>query len=123
MCDVKFPYETTALHFGLFEEGAALDTTNESRLLGCVLFKVNDTNPSTGRLFQMAVAPDQQGKGLGRVLVSALEDHLRSGGSVKEITLHAREVAVGFYLKLGYSIFGEEFEEVGVKHRHMRKDI
>ncbi len=37
----------------------------------------------------------------------------------KRIYLHAREVALDFYLKLGYEIFGEEFVEVTIPHRHM----
>ena len=47
------------------------------------------------------------------------EESLRRG--YKRIYLHAREVAVGFYTSMGYSVFGEEFSEVGSPHRHMQK--
>jgi predicted GNAT family N-acyltransferase len=37
--------------------------------------------------------------------------------------LHAREAAVPFYLKLGYALAGEPFEEVGIPHRAMEKTL
>ncbi len=40
-----------------------------------------------------------------------------------KITLHARKNAVPFYLALGYKIIGEEFEEVGLPHFEMEKNI
>jgi hypothetical protein len=41
----------------------------------------------------------------------------------KRVYLHARVVAVDFYLKLGYELFGEEFIEVNIPHRHMQKFV
>jgi predicted GNAT family N-acyltransferase len=39
----------------------------------------------------------------------------------KRVYLHARQYAVDFYEKLGYSTFGEPFDEVSIPHRHMQK--
>lgn len=39
----------------------------------------------------------------------------------KRIYLHARAYAIPFYEGLGYHVFGEEFTEVGIPHRHMQK--
>jgi predicted GNAT family N-acyltransferase len=39
------------------------------------------------------------------------------------IVLHARDTAVAFYLRLGYQLEGEPFEEVGILHRRMAKTL
>ena len=74
----------------------------------------------TGRLFQMAVEPARQGQQLGTQLVRSLEAEVVKRG-FRAMTLHARDSAVGFYARLGYQVFGEEFVEVGIPHRHMRR--
>jgi hypothetical protein len=30
---------------------------------------------------------------------------------------------VGFYERLGYSIYGDPFVEIGIEHRHMQKKL
>ncbi|RYG29002.1 GNAT family N-acetyltransferase, partial [bacterium] len=67
------------------------------------------------KIRQVAVDPMEQGKGLGAALMRAIEP------LCDEIYLHARDTAVPFYLRLGYQIVGEPFEEVGIPHRAMRK--
>jgi predicted GNAT family N-acyltransferase len=37
--------------------------------------------------------------------------------------LHARATAIDFYKRLGYSVCSEEFTEVGIPHRIMRKQL
>lgn len=107
--DVAFSFEPESLHLIALDEG---------NVVGCVLFHPEDH--SSGRLFQMAVAPAQQGRGLGRQMVRTLEAELRTRG-IREVHLHARENVVPFYERLGYAVFGEPFIEVSIPHRHMRR--
>jgi predicted GNAT family N-acyltransferase len=72
------------------------------------------------KMRQVAVAPERQGERLGSRLVEYCETVARAAGCV-QITLHARETAVLFYLRAGYEIVGEPFEEVTVPHRKMMK--
>lgn len=72
------------------------------------------------KMRQMAVAPALQRTGLGARLVRALEAEAQRRG-VWCIVLHARESALGFYLRLGYEVQGEPFTEVGLPHRRMEK--
>lgn len=72
------------------------------------------------KMRQVAVAPHQQGKGIGAAMVAYSELLARDHG-FKEITLHARQNAVPFYLKLGYEQIGDAFEEVTIPHFKMRK--
>ncbi len=109
---VAFPFDNDSIHL------LAYDTLHQ--VIGCVLF--HPESEIQGRLYQMAVDPKLQGKGLGRALVERLEDELQARG-FRRITLHAREVAAGFYGRLGYEVEGTPFEEVGLAHFHMAKEI
>ena len=70
-------------------------------------------SPEQWKMRQVAVAPERQGGGLGSRLVAYCEGVARAAGCA-QITLHARETAVPFYLRAGYEVEGEPFEEVTV---------
>lgn len=74
------------------------------------------------KMRQVAVASNRQGTGLGRQLVDQSESVAKERG-FRRMVLNARESAVPFYLRLGYAIEGEPFEEVTIPHRHMVKDL
>ena len=76
----------------------------------------------TIKVRQVAVEGTMQGKGLGREIMFYVEDWAKSQGYLESM-LHARQVAVEFYLRIGYEIFDEPFEEVGIPHRKMRKAL
>ena len=69
---------------------------------------------------QLAVAAELQGQGIGTALVEFAEALAREIG-YRRMILHARETAVPFYEKQGYSIIGEGFEEVTIPHWAMEK--
>ena len=77
---------------------------------------------NTIKMRQVAVQPRMQGRGIGRVLVEFCERFCQGKGFQK-ITLHARDVAVPFYEKLGYKKTGQPFEEVGIRHFKMEKRL
>jgi len=71
----------------------------------------------------MAVDKDYEGNGIGRMIVNALEQEA-ADNDIRTVVLDAREPAVGFYLKLGYSIERESyvlFDEI--QHYRMTKHI
>lgn len=71
---------------------------------------------------QVAVAPELQGKGIGRKLMLAVEEKAREEG-VCELVLHSRGELVPFYEAIGFCAEGEPFVEVGIPHRRMRKRL
>lgn len=90
------------------------------QLMACLVL-----SPEPGgqvRMRQVAVVPEKQKAGLGRKLVGYSEDWSRRAGFT-EMVLHAREQAVTFYEKLGYKKVGKKFEEVGVPHWQMKKNL
>lgn len=87
-------------------------------VIGCVVLVPLDEGKTRTQLMQMAVETDQQGKGVGKLLVKELLAFSHSIG-IKEVVCHARDNAVPFYLGLGFKKFGDPFEEVGIIHYHM----
>lgn len=108
---VRFPYEHESLHLLAIAGG---------EVVGCVLF--HPESATAGKLYQMAVAPERQRRGLGACLVRALESRLRGDG-FRRVVLHARATAAGFYEALGYRAVGEPFDEVGIPHQRMEKAL
>jgi GNAT superfamily N-acetyltransferase len=103
--------EKDQLHLGAWEG---------TQLLGCLLLKTGA--PGEMIMRQVAVAPEAQGKGVGRLLVNESEKAVLRLGRDRMI-LHARESAVPFYEKLGYVIEGPGFVEVTIPHRAMSKHL
>ncbi|PTX93839.1 GNAT family N-acetyltransferase [Spartobacteria bacterium LR76] len=99
-------------HFGLFDE---TDT-----LVACVLASPGPNG--SVRLRQMAVSSASQSSGFGRSLMQQAEAELRRSG-VKSLSLHARDTAIGFYEKLGYSRVGDIYLELGIPHQLMGKEL
>jgi N-acetylglutamate synthase-like GNAT family acetyltransferase len=93
---------------------------DEDELLGCCLLtKVND---KCVKLRQMAVQKNQQGKGIGESILNYTENIARDKG-YKKIMMHARDTAIGFYEKLGYTTVGDQFIEVNTFHHVMEKQL
>ena len=91
---------------------------DEDEILGCcILTKIDKTHI---RLRQMAVQKNLQAKGIGESIISFAENIARDNG-YKILTMHARDSATGFYEKFGYTIKGEQFEEVKTLHHVMEK--
>lgn len=88
------------------------------RVVGTLLLRRVDAR--TARIMRMAVAPDCQGRSIGRALVERAEARARDEG-FETIMMHARGTAVGFYEKCGYLTVGAEFLEQGIPHVRMEK--
>ena len=93
---------------------------NDDDAIGCLV--LTPQNKTTVKMRQVAVEPEWQGKGYGKHLVEYSEQVARAEGFTTMV-LHARENVVPFYLKLGYFLEGEPFEEVTIPHRKMVKSL
>lgn len=98
---------------GLFNE-------SNNKLLACCF--LTHKNNDMVQLRQMAVDDTLQNSGYGRKLIEYAEQTARNS-NYKIMYLHARETAVGFYEKLGYTTQGEYFYEIGVPHIEMIKNL
>lgn len=89
-----------------------------NNVVGCVVLTPLDNENERAQLMQMAVAAEEQGKGIGKLLVEKLLNFARQEG-LKEVMCHSRTYANEFYQKLGFMIYGDVFEEAGVLHNNM----
>ena len=94
--------------------------TNDWILRGCLVLTPKDDKVLKMR--QVAVDDTVQQTGVGRQLVEASEAFGRANGFAT-MELNARHTAVPFYQKLNYDIVGEQFEEVGIAHFKMMKQL
>lgn len=102
------------------KEDILIGAFDDDRILACCLLTRMD--PSTIKLRQMAVENSQQGKGIGATMMNFAENVARDRG-YKDMAMHARKTATGFYEKLGYRVEGDEFQEVTIPHYLMKKKL
>jgi predicted GNAT family N-acyltransferase len=93
---------------------------DNEEVVGCLFVKIGSTEKVKFR--QMAIAENNQHKGIGRSIISFAENFCQAN-KYKIIELHARKTALDFYLKQGYEPVGVEFEEVGIPHIKMMKSL
>src|ERR1700736_1835091 len=91
----------------------------DGKPVGCGRFVGHDGEVKIGR---MAVLPDLRTRGIGREILIFLVRIARERGYRRAI-LHAQLTAEGFYLKNGYTPVGEVFEEAGIAHRKMVREL
>ena len=73
-------------------------------------------------LGRIAVRAVHRGTGLGNAVMLDLEDRARDAG-LRVAYLSGQVVAVPFYEKLGYAPYGPVFDDAGIDHRHMTKEL
>lgn len=100
-------HDQSAWHIVALESG---------KVVGCVLLVPRE---GKAQLMQMAVRETVQRKGVGKLLIQELLCFAKQKGIV-EVFCHSRSYANDFYLKMGFTQYGETFEEVGMKHNFMR---
>ncbi len=117
-CQFKGDDDENTVHFGLYQK---------EQLIGIIsIFKEKNNLFQEKNQFQirgMAVLEDFQGKGFGAELVKVAENYCINQ-NVDLIWFNAREIAVYFYKKLGYTSIGDSFliPDVGI-HFAMYKKI
>lgn len=75
-----------------------------------------------GHLGRLAVRPQTRGTALGVALVRAIEQQASERG-LRLVVLAAQTHATGFYERLGYTAYGEVFDDAGLPHRWMRRRL
>lgn len=99
------PYETSSDDLESTSINAYLE--ENSRVLACG--RLQDNGGGVGQVRYMAVDAACQGKGYGYQILNVLESKAKAMG-LHTIELQARENAVPFYLKNGYTIKEKTFK-------------
>ena len=84
--------------------------------------RIRNLAAGTAKIERLAVLPKARNQGIGRELMLAAlelvakqEDHL--------ITVHAQEYIKGLYEELGFTQIGNQFQEAGITHVKMMKQL
>jgi predicted GNAT family N-acyltransferase len=75
---------------------------------------------SDGHIGRLAVLKEYRGRGLGARAVQALVEEARRSG-LSRVYLGSQTHAIGFYQRLGFSVYGEPFIEANMEHIHMER--
>lgn len=95
---------------------------NESKtdaLATCRIFQDENKNWILGRV---AVSESLRGQHVGFEMIEAVHDYLKELGA-NQISCHAQLPVKKFYEKLGYQAQGDVFDEGGVEHIQMFKEL
>ena len=88
--------------------------------IGCGrMLEHGDSEVKIGR---MAVLREFRKTGVGAHILRFLIDRARARG-LRRAILHAQLTAEGFYLKEGFNPVGGVFDEAGIAHRKMERDL
>lgn len=102
--------DDSAIHVAYFENGKIFGVARLDLMVDDI-----------GQIRFMAVETSKQGKGIGEKLMLHLEELAFLNGR-KKIILHAREIAIGFYQKLGYVMIEKSHLLFGeIQHFLMKK--
>lgn len=100
-----------AIHLLAWQGGAPVGT---ARIL---------TQGGTGKIGRVCVLPEARGTGLGRQLICAGMDVLRARPGITRAKLGAQTHAIGFYEKLGFVADGPIYDDAGIPHRDMIREL
>ncbi|MGH7988002.1 MAG: GNAT family N-acetyltransferase [Candidatus Binataceae bacterium] len=104
---------------------------DDARALHVLALDASDTAVGCGRMVahgdevkigRMAVLRERRGQGIGRRILEFLMEAAKARGYCGAM-LHAQVAVEGFYRKSGYRSIGDVFEEAGIMHRLMRRDL
>jgi len=79
-------------------------------------------SPGVAKIGRMAVLPTMRGAAIGRALLDALVACARQRGE-RQVLLHAQMSAAGFYRRAHFNARGEPFDEAGIAHLEMVRDL
>jgi predicted GNAT family N-acyltransferase len=106
--------DATAVHALSRDRSGAVVATG--RLL------LDAAGPGRAVIGRMAADPAVRGQGHGGVVLAALHRAAADRGQ-SGVELHAQLAARRFYERAGYTQVGEPFEEAGIAHVTMRRDL
>lgn len=102
--------DNEAIQFIVYEKGIPI---------GAARFRLVD---GRGKVERVCVIMKYRIKGVGRLIMSKIEDYAQSI-QVNKLILNAQLSALPFYEKLGYIAYGDIFLDANIEHKSMCKEI
>lgn len=130
---VTDPTDCYAIRYTVFveEQSVPVDLERDELDAGAIHFLATDDNNTpvgaarivikdgTGKIGRVCVLKQARGIGLGAVLIREALATLRDTPDITRAALGAQIDALGFYEKLGFTAYGDVFDDAGIDHRMM----
>ncbi len=84
--------------------------------------RIRFLNSQQAKLERMAILKPSRGAGIGKGIITFLEEKLKKRG-IEQIVLHAQYYVIDFYIKCGFRETGLPFLEADIQHIRMEKTI
>ncbi|MFO6465001.1 GNAT family N-acetyltransferase [Jannaschia sp. KMU-145] len=81
-----------------------------------------EEGPRTAKIQRVAVLPRARGTGLGAILMRDVLEDLQAEGYVRAI-LGAQSQVTGFYEALGFAAHGPTYDDAGIPHQDMTREL
>ncbi|GAC1311223.1 MAG: GNAT family N-acetyltransferase [Mucilaginibacter sp.] len=108
--EMEMDEDRNGIHFGAFKDNKLVAVVS--------LFQ----NGEDFQFRKLAVDPQVQKMGVGAGLLNYINDYAMVNGG-KRMWCNARDTAIGFYLKAGYKLTGQQFSKNGFDYEIMEKAI
>jgi len=105
---------------GLDRDAKHLVATLDDKPVGTLRLRQIDNQ--TGKIERVAVLLEARGRAIGKALLKAALSQLKADGATSA-NLHAQTHALEFYAGLGFVAYGDVFDEDGLPHRAMLRDL
>lgn len=102
------------------KESVNILLTLDDRPLGTVRYR--DMGDGLIKVERMAVRKIARGLHLGQTLMNFVHIHAKENGYTRA-KLSAQMHAIKFYEKLGYHVSSDEFDDAGIPHKYMEKEL
>lgn len=103
--------DLTGIHFALYENGMLR-----------AIARLDKTDEITAQTRFVAVDTVAQGKGFGKLIMDAVEAKSIARGD-KKMILHARDYALPFYLRLGYTEIEKSYKLFDVLQHYLMEKV
>lgn len=102
------------------KESVNILLTIDDRPIGTVRYR--EIEAGLIKIERMAVREIARGLHLGQALMNFVHIHAQDKGYTRA-KLGAQVHAIKFYEKLGYHVASEEFDDAGIPHKYMEKEL
>ena len=103
--------DATGIHLALYDE----ETLR-------AIARLDQAEPQISQTRFVAVDTSNQGKGYGRIIMKAAEQKSQEMGN-KKMILHARDYALDFYLKIGYTSIEKSYKLYDVLQHYLMEKV
>jgi ribosomal protein S18 acetylase RimI-like enzyme len=107
-------YSESSLQKQMQEAHQFILAQDENNAVGFASYSSKNNNGTIYRLHKIYIDPNQQGKGIGKILIDYICNDIKPKGATNiELNVNRYNKAIQFYQKIGFTITKEEDIDIG----------